>query len=125
MKMTSTVLRALVVSQYADVLQRIQDAFGAKRDVELSLYADWHVPPSHETNHDLLILFTDTPADWLRKLRRQGYDQPALVVTADTLNPVIAPMEADLCPVENVTWEVVRAGGLPLCADLLLSPGVC
>ncbi len=122
--MTSTALRALVISQNIDALQRIQDAFGAEHDVELSLYADWHIPASQAADKNLLIVFSDTPADWLRQLRNQGYDQPALILTADTLNPVIAPLEADLCPVENVTWEVVRAGGLPLCADMLVSPGV-
>lgn len=123
--MTTTILRALVISQNADVLQRIQDAFGAERDVELSLYADWHIPASQKQNHDVLIVFSDTPADWLRQLRQQGFNQPALVLTADTMNPTIAPLEADLCPVENVTWDVMRAGGLPLCADLLVSPRMC
>ncbi len=123
--MTSTILRALVISQNADVLQRIQDAFGTERDVELSLYVDWHIPNSQKQKQDLLILFSDTPADWLRQLRNQGYDQPALILTADTMNPAIAPLEDDLCPMENVTWDVMRAGGLPLCADLLVSPEIC
>ena len=120
--MSSTILRALVISQNADVLQRIRDAFGTERNVELSLYADWHIPASQKPDHDVLIVFSDTPADWLRQLRNQGYRQPALVLTADTVNPAMAPLEADLCPVENVTWDVMRAGGLPLCADMLISP---
>ncbi len=120
--MSSTILRALVISQNADVLQRIRDAFGSERNVELSLYADWRIPSSQRPDHDVLILFSETPADWLRKLRNQGYRQPALVLTADTVNPAMAPLEADLCPVENVTWDVMCAGGLPLCADMLISP---
>ncbi len=123
--MSSTMLRALVISQNADVLQRIQDAFGADREVKLSLYADWHIPASQKSDQDVLIVFSDAPADWLRQLRNQGYRQPALVLTADTANPANAPLEADLCPVENVTWDVMRTGGLPLCADLLLSPPMC
>ncbi len=119
--MSSTILRALVISQNADVLQRIRDAF-TERNVELSLYADWHIPVSQKPDHDVLIVFSETAADWLRQLRNQGYRQPALVLTADTVNPAMAPLDADLCPVENVTWDVMRAGGLPLCADMLISP---
>ena len=123
--MSSTILRALVISQNADVLQRIQDAFGSKTNVELSLYADCHIPAAPKPDHDVLILFSDAPADWLRQLRIQGYSQPALVLTADTINPAIAPLEADLCPVENVTWDVMRAGGLPSCADMLVTASPC
>ena len=114
-------LRALVVSPNVDVLQHIQAAFHATPDVELSLHTDWSVMARPNALPSVLIVHSDAPSDWLRSLRQQGYYQPALVLTADTANPRIAPIEDDLQPIENVTWAVIRAGGLPGCVDMLLS----
>jgi hypothetical protein len=116
-----SMLRALVISQNTDALQRIREAFLGNPEVELSLYANWPVPAHQGAVHNVLILYSDAPSDWLRQLRLQGYTQPALILTADTQNPTIAPLEDDLCPLENVTWDVMRAGGLLPCVDMMLN----
>jgi hypothetical protein len=120
-----SVLRALVVSPDVDALQQIQAAFRATPDVELALHTDWSIPVqpsgSAEVSPNVLILHSDSPSEGLRKLRKNGFRQPALVLTADTDNPTIAPLEDDLRPLENVTWAVMRAGGLLHCITSLLA----
>lgn len=119
-----TPLRALVVSPYLDTLQHIEAAFRSEPDIELSLHTDCAVPQYPEaenTSPSVLIVHSEAPSDWLRDLRKRGYTQPALILTSDSANPRIAPVEDDLKPIENVTWGVVRAGGLPGCVSLLLS----
>jgi hypothetical protein len=115
----SSVLRALVISADVEAIQQIQAALTP--NVEVSVSSDW-LSPVHP-NTSVLILHGDSPSDWLRKLRSRGYSQPALVLTADSDNPTIAPLEDDLRPLENVTWAVMRAGGLPHCVDYLLRAG--
>ncbi len=114
-------LRALVVSPNIDALQHIEAAFRATPDVELSLHTDWSVAAHPSTSPNVLIVHSDAPSDWLRNLRQRGYTQPALVLIADSENPRIAPLEDDLRPIENVTWAVIRAGGLPRCVNMLLA----
>src|SRR2546425_10500027 len=97
----SSVLRALVISPDAEAIQQIQAAFKETPGVEVSVSTDWQAAVQHTPN--VLILHSDAPSDWLRKLRKRGYSQPALVLTADIANPTIAPLEDDLCPLENVT----------------------
>jgi hypothetical protein len=119
----SSVLRALVISPSVEALEQIRAAFHAAPNVELSLHTDWLSPVQHTAPPSVLILHGDAPSDWLRKLRSRGYRQPALVLTADSENPTIAPLEDDLRPLENVTWAVMRAGWLPQCVDNLLRAG--
>jgi len=119
----SSVLRALVISPNVEALEQIQAAFKAAPNVELALHTDWLAPVQHTTAPNVLIIHGDAPSDWLRTLRNRGYRQPALVLTSDTDNPTIAPLEDDLRPLENVTWAVMRAGWLPHCVDSLLKVG--
>lgn len=118
----SSMLRALVISPDVDALLHIQAAFRTTPDVELSMHTDWPVLAQHSahTIPNILILHSDAPSERLRQLRRQGYQQPALVLTnAEPLEAT--PLEEDLTPLENVTWAVVRAGGLPHCVSMLLT----
>ena len=116
----SSVMRALVISPDTEALQQIEAAFHGKPDVEVSVYTDWLALVERQASPSVLILHSDSPSDWLRNLRNRGYSQPALVLTADKENPTITPLEDDLRPLENVTWAVMRAGGLPRCVDSLL-----
>ncbi len=116
----SSILRALVISPSTEALRQIQAAFHGTPNVEVSLYTDWLAPIQRDLTANVLILHNDMPSDWLRKLRSRGYRQPALVLTADNEHPTILPLEDDLRPLENVTWAVMRAGGLPHCVDSLL-----
>ncbi len=114
------VLRALVISSDIEALQHIQAAFGKIPHVQLSLHTDWLVSTRQAPAPNVLILHGDAPLDWLRNLRRHGFGQPALVLTDDTEHPAIAPLEDDLRPLENVTWAVLRMGGLPRCLDSVM-----
>jgi hypothetical protein len=117
----SSILRALVISPDTEAIQQIQAAFEETPGFEVSVSTDWQGPVQHTPN--VLILHSDTPSDWLRNLRNRGYSQPALVLTADIDHPNIAPLDDDLRPLENVTWDVMRAGGLPNCVAYILKAG--
>ncbi len=117
-------LRALVISPDKDVLQRIQAAFRALPHIEVLLHTHVSEADGQSDNANVLILHSDSPTEWLRSLRTQGYTQPALVLTEDSENPRITPLEEDLLPLENVTWGVMRAGGLPHCVDMILSASI-
>jgi hypothetical protein len=108
-------LKALVASQSKSALKDIQAAFADSPDVELVLYNETDArQPGH-----VLIVHSQSPVDYLRKLRSRGYTQPALVLTEDVECPRIAPLEEDIRPLENVTWGVLRAGGLPKCVSMM------
>jgi hypothetical protein len=119
----NSVFHALVISPDAEAIQQIQAAFEETPEVKVSVSTDWRAPVQHTTLPNILILHSDTPSDWLRNMRSQGYTQPALVLTQDIDNPTIAPLDDDLRPIENVTWDVMRAGGLPHCVSYLLKAG--
>src|SRR5436190_1390824 len=100
----SSMLRALVISPDVDALLHIQAAFRATPDVELSMHTDWPVLAQHSAQQNtlpnILILHSDAPSERLRQLRKQGYRQPALVLTnAEPLEAT--PLEEDLTPLEN------------------------
>ena len=110
-------LRALIISPDIDALQNIKAAFTSITGAELTLRTTCAAAPGD--SHDVLVIHA--PNDWLRKLRANGYHQPALVLTDDD-NPMRAtPLDEEVRPVENVTWAVVRAGLLPVCVDIMLS----
>jgi len=85
------------------------------------MHTQLNTAKTQQDTPNVLILHSDSASEWLRYLRTQGYNQPALVLTDDTENPQNTPLEADLLPLENVTWDVLRAGKLPNCVDMLLS----
>jgi hypothetical protein len=113
-------LRALVISHSIAAQQDIQAAFQSSPDMEVVLYNEASTSAHQQRLPNVLILHSDKPVDRLRQLRMQGYKQPALILT-DSDSPRMAPLEEDIRPLENVTWAVLRTGGLPLCVNMLLN----
>ena len=115
-------LHALVISSSVTALRHIQSAFSASPAISLSLHTDWSLANGSVLPPNVLILCADMPIHYLRQLRLRGYDQPALILVEDAHKPAIAPLEDDLRPLENVTWAVVHAGGLPKCVEMMVMP---
>jgi hypothetical protein len=117
-------MHALVISPDIGVLRQIQAAFRAAPDVALALCTEWSPTVQFNNPPNILIMCTDTPTDHLRRLRADGYRQPALILMPDMRRTVVVPLDDDLRPVENVAWEVMRTGRLKQCAELLIETAV-
>ncbi len=113
-------VHALVVSPDIAVFRHIQAAFRDSHNVELSLRTDWSLVSPFKSTANVLIVYGDSPSQCLRQLRKHGYQQPALILVPESQHSAIVPLEDDLRPLENVTWAVMRAGGLRQCAEMMV-----
>jgi hypothetical protein len=110
---------AVVLSPDNNVLQTIRSSFETLPDVELTFHTDISKVNGELKKANVLILHGDSRSTWLREIRGQGYTQPALVLSGDSL--CAEPQDSELRPFENVTLGVIHAGGLPSCINMLVN----